>query len=279
MKIIVLLIVILAGIGFFTSCYTKNDSQYDKKDNYNKKNEKLEGFSPTQTEEEKNNPESEMENTFERIDLENDNRDQQEIFEKNQQQQLPTHTEEEIQEDEDFDPKKKYGEKYMKKFKTRDSAEEGKFAYHNYVDSKHKSKNSTLDKFFTDGSLLKDKDENYKFGDKIGSTNNDTDIQFASYSPGSRGKVPDRDKFNSQKLLPKDMKNDWFDDVYENTSIKNTHLINIYKPIGVNTIQTTLKNASHDLRGCPTNPKYVVAPWLNSSYEPDTNLINQSLCY
>ena len=72
---------------------------------------------------------------------------------------------------------------------------------------------------------------------------------------------------------------DWFQDPYESTSVKNTHLINIYRPVGVNTIQTTLKNPSHDIRGSPPNPKYAVSPWQNSSYEPDTNLRNQSLCY
>ena len=42
--------------------------------------------------------------------------------------------------------------------------------------------------------------------------------------------------------------------------------------IGINTIGSGLKNASHDLRGAPSAPKFVVSPWLNSTIECDTNL-------
>jgi hypothetical protein len=77
--------------------------------------------------------------------------------------------------------------------------------------------------------------------------------------------------------LPQEQK-DWFDDPQAKKGINSPHLINIFRPTGVNTIQTTLKNASWDIRGAPPNPKYVVSPWGNSSYEPDTNLKNGSLC-
>lgn len=82
--------------------------------------------------------------------------------------------------------------------------------------------------------------------------------------------------FNVDKLLPKETRDDWFDVMPEPISVKNRHLINVTRPIGVNTIGTSLRNPSHDLRGTEPCPKYVVSPWLQSSIEPDTNL--KSFC-
>jgi len=92
--------------------------------------------------------------------------------------------------------------------------------------------------------------------------------------------MKDVDKFNAESLLPREKNKDWFDDVYDSTSVKNAHLINIYKPIGVNTVASSLKNPSHDIRGDATpNPKFAISPWMNSSIEPDSNIRNQALCY
>jgi hypothetical protein len=81
-------------------------------------------------------------------------------------------------------------------------------------------------------------------------------------------------KKTDEGLLPVEEK-DWFEDVTP-TKIKNRHLINIYRPVGVNTISTSLKNPSLDIRGAPANPKTVVSPFLNSSIEPDHNI--KGLC-
>jgi hypothetical protein len=80
------------------------------------------------------------------------------------------------------------------------------------------------------------------------------------------------DLYDVQKYLPQEVNDDWFELVPEAISVKNRHLINITKPIGVNTIGSSKKNASYDLRGAPSCPKYVVSPFLNSSIEPDNNL-------
>lgn len=40
--------------------------------------------------------------------------------------------------------------------------------------------------------------------------------------------------------------------------------------VGVNTIGQAKKNATHDLRVEPPNPKMQVSPWQNSTIEPDT---------
>jgi cytoskeletal protein RodZ len=81
-------------------------------------------------------------------------------------------------------------------------------------------------------------------------------------------------KKTDEGLLPVEEK-DWFEDVTP-TKIKNRHLINIYRPVGVNTVSTSLKNPSLDIRGSPANPKTVVSPFLNSSIEPDHNI--RGLC-
>lgn len=163
-------------------------------------------------------------------------------------------------------------ENILKKLRTRNSSRDGQFVYSSFVDGKRGGKASDLDQFFEDGHPL---DKKVGFQRNEGSE----DVQFANYVPGKSRKMRDVDKFNAEALLPKESNKDWWSDPYSSTSVKNTHLINIYRPIGVNTIQTTLKNPSHDIRGSPPNPKYAVSPWQNSSYEPDTNLRNQSLCY
>lgn len=82
--------------------------------------------------------------------------------------------------------------------------------------------------------------------------------------------------YNSDNYLPKNQRDDWFEVLPEAISVKNRHLINVSKPIGINTIGTSLRNPSWDIRGTPSCPKFVVAPWLQSTIEPDTNL--KSLC-
>jgi hypothetical protein len=89
---------------------------------------------------------------------------------------------------------------------------------------------------------------------------------------GSNQNCEPEDLFDVDKYLPQEVNDDWFEVQPEPISVKNRHLINITKPIGVNTIGTSLKNASHDIRGTPVNPKFVVSPFLNSSIEPDVNL-------
>jgi len=74
------------------------------------------------------------------------------------------------------------------------------------------------------------------------------------------------------------LQKEWFDDPYVPPNVKNNHLINIYRPVGVNTIQPS-SNPSHDISGTPPKPKLAVSPWQNPSYEPDMDIKNQSLCY
>lgn len=64
----------------------------------------------------------------------------------------------------------------------------------------------------------------------------------------------------------------WFDSMPESISVKNRHLINITKAVGNNTVGSSLKNPSYDIRGNEACPKFVVSPWLQSSIEPDINI-------
>jgi hypothetical protein len=89
---------------------------------------------------------------------------------------------------------------------------------------------------------------------------------------GSNQNCEPEDLFDVDKYLPQEVNDDWFEVQPEPISVKNRHLINITKPIGVNTIGTSLKNASWDIRGTPACPKYIVSPWSQSSIEPDYNL-------
>jgi hypothetical protein len=115
-----------------------------------------------------------------------------------------------------------------------------------------------LDKFFISGNV-ENAAENAEFSPSDFVSGN-----LAAYSS----------KKTDEGLLPVEEK-DWFEDVTP-TKIKNRHLINIYRPVGVNTISTSLKNPSLDIRGAPANPKTVVSPFLNSSIEPDLNI--KGLC-
>jgi hypothetical protein len=89
---------------------------------------------------------------------------------------------------------------------------------------------------------------------------------------GSNQNCEPEDLFDVDKYLPQEVNDDWFEVQPEPISVKNRHLINITKPIGINTIGTSKRNASWDIRGGPACPKFVVSPWMQSSIEPDTNL-------
>jgi hypothetical protein len=91
-----------------------------------------------------------------------------------------------------------------------------------------------------------------------------TGDQFASYVPTGT----DANEYNSEELLPSESNTDWFD-TYNNVSVKNQHLINIYRPLGANTVSGTNRNPTHDWRGEPSNPRHYTGPWNQSTMDPD----------
>lgn len=82
----------------------------------------------------------------------------------------------------------------------------------------------------------------------------------------------DPDMYDPMNLLPQEKHDDWFEVIDEPVALKNRHLISLQQPLGIDTIGQSLKNATHDIRGNPPNPKMVVSPWNQSSIEPDFNL-------
>ena len=167
-------------------------------------------------------------------------------------------------------------EKLKDKMLSQNSVRDGDYKHISYSAGNRYAKSSALDKFF-EGNGPQDQGANSGFGPST-----DGNANYASYMPTNkkgRAKLSVKDQFDAVGLLPKEKNGEWFDDPYSSTTVKSSHLINIYRPVGVNTISTTLKNPSHDIRGTPPNPKQPVSPWSNSSYEPDTNIRNQALCY
>jgi hypothetical protein len=155
-----------------------------------------------------------------------------------------------------------------KKMKHADSARPGEYKRSSYACNKRDQVGTqNLDDFFELGNPFNENKNNDFYGKDEGSN-------LAAYAGCGSKKLSDEEKFNSSALLPKEQNNDWFDtcaDVTKQFKIKNRHLININRPIGIATISTQRKNPSYDVRGNPANPKYVISPFLNSSYEPDIN--------
>jgi hypothetical protein len=151
----------------------------------------------------------------------------------------------------------------IRKMTGPNSAREGKEKVVNYRDGERGGFPPSLDEFFEQGNPL-NSNENFDF------LPNDPDNDYAAYTGKARRELSEEEKFNASELLPKEERQDWFEDVTPQ-KIKNRHLINIYRPIGVNTVITSRKNGSLDIRGNPVNPKTFVSPFLNSSIDPDVN--------
>jgi hypothetical protein len=152
----------------------------------------------------------------------------------------------------------------QRKMRNKNSARNGEYKKVSYSgNTRDQSGTQSLDDFFDIGNPLNENENSDYYPNDEGSS-------LAAYSGSPRRELSDEEKFNASALLPKEEKQDWFDDVTPQ-KIKNRHLINIYRPIGVNTVITSRKNPSLDLRGNPVNPKTFVSPFLNSSIEPDVN--------
>ena len=115
--------------------------------------------------------------------------------------------------------------------------------------------------------------------------NLETDPDLGSYSPKIKTVIPSRDfidpmkerdldeadMFDVDSLLPNE-KHNWFDVIEDTLPVKGKNLIDTQKYIGVNTVGSTKKNASLDLRGNVATPKFQVSVWNNSTIEPDFNI-------
>jgi hypothetical protein len=81
--------------------------------------------------------------------------------------------------------------------------------------------------------------------------------------------------FNVNDFLPKEINENWFQtDLSKATKeIDMNNLIEVNKYCAsIDTIGSSLKNASRDIRGNIPAPKLSVSPWLNSSYDADVSI-------
>jgi hypothetical protein len=88
-------------------------------------------------------------------------------------------------------------------------------------------------------------------------------------------KKQNMDNYNAKDFLPNQINDEWFETDFSlaKYQLNDDKLINTERYIiGINTVGQSLKNASYDIRGTIPNPKFVVSPWGNSTYEPDFNL-------
>jgi hypothetical protein len=118
-----------------------------------------------------------------------------------------------------------------------------------------------------------------KHSASFNSDNSDSDKEFVYKKNKFIRKTPDdiKDLFNPDKLLPQEVEN-WFDLPLEKTKkIKGCHLIQPGAHFGVNTINTSNKNPSHDIRGDIPNPKLGASMWNNSTI--DRNRDPNGICY
>lgn len=91
--------------------------------------------------------------------------------------------------------------------------------------------------------------------------------KFAKQAPDARPKLTASD------LLPGYSKDSWFDNPDVGIKVEDANLMaDALSKIGVDTVGTTQKNPSYDLRGTIPCPKFVVGPFNNSTIEPDINL-------
>lgn len=88
------------------------------------------------------------------------------------------------------------------------------------------------------------------------------------------------EELDSLKLLPSQTEDWWdIDPLLANKKIKGTQYINPAYYLGNNTVRSSKKIASHEFREVPPNPRMIVTPFNNSSYDPDTNIKGFSCPY
>lgn len=93
-----------------------------------------------------------------------------------------------------------------------------------------------------------------------------------SYAEINLNNLP-KGTITSSELLPTDEKQNEYNQTKLNTSYYDANLaVDASAKLGVDTVGSSKKNASYDLRGTLPCPKFVVSPWMNSTYEPDTNI-------
>lgn len=147
-------------------------------------------------------------------------------------------------------------------------APEGKYVHSSYVGGQRGNGESELEKqdsYATEmaASINYDKMNNNDLFTGVNEAGN-----FSSYKTERTKEYTTKELYNPYKLLPGEVNKDWFEVMPEPIKVKNRHLINISRPVGLDTVGSTNKNASWDLRGDIPTPKRIVSPWMNSAIDP-----------
>jgi hypothetical protein len=92
-------------------------------------------------------------------------------------------------------------------------------------------------------------------------------------SPGAPNSNFPQDRIEPKDLLPKDASNTKWAQANPagQGDVRDINLLNAGFHLGMNTQGTSLRNASHDLRSEPSNPRYKVSIWNNATIESDLN--------
>jgi len=149
-------------------------------------------------------------------------------------------------------------------------------------------KGTDKDKYDSNTFLPQEKEKNWY--EVIGTVYiNDTGLNDGRLDHESHAKTPNitnikgtnKDKYDSNTYLPQKKEMDWFE-VIDTVDIKDARMIDINMPIDVGGIGHTHANAIYNNRSIDIDsdkvvcPKFVVSPWLQSSWEPDRS--SKSLC-
>lgn len=106
-----------------------------------------------------------------------------------------------------------------------------------------------------------------------------TDPYYAPYKSNITRKYTKDELMDSSLLLPGQVSNKLkkeFNLPPEAVKLSNTNLITVNKSVGVNTVGSSLRNASHDIRGDMLVSKSYQGPWNMSTIEPDMNNVGLS---
>jgi hypothetical protein len=133
---------------------------------------------------------------------------------------------------------------------------------------------SNLADFYNDNLKGVDKEYNVSSNDTSLPTNNINSgytlgVNMNDPELKKLGAVPDTNRLISDDLLPKKSE-DWFETPNTGTTVEDANLLaDAMFRGGINTVGNTNKNANYDMyRENIPNPKIVVSPWNNSSYDP-----------
>ena len=87
--------------------------------------------------------------------------------------------------------------------------------------------------------------------------------------PGAVGGQPTIDP---KELLPRDENSEWAAlNPIGSGDLENVNLLQAGHHTGINTVSSSLRNASMDIRGDIPNPQVPVGPWNQTTIEPDAN--------